>query len=127
MVITNEMKLRLAELIEEAIQMDFKYVHLSGNLADSIEIYQDFYYYIDDKTGELVRFDKVIVDVTAPRYSISTFLRTGAVIYTGRGSYASTVDKKGGFTGKHKNYAERAIFLAISAWLREYNLEASII
>lgn len=127
MVITNEMKLRLAELIREAIGTNFEYVHLSGNLVNTIEIYQDFYYYIDEKTGELVRFDKVIIDVIAPRYSISTYLRTGAIVYTGKGSYASTVDKHGGFTGKHKNYAENAISLAVSAWLREYNLEANIL
>ena len=126
MVITEEMKFRLAHLIEQAIKNDFKYVHLSGNLMDSIDIYQDIYTYIDEDSGKPVRSEKIIVDITAPRYSIATFLRTGAIIPTGRGSYASTVDKKGGFTGKHKEYAERAISTAISIWLKEYNLEGMI-
>lgn len=126
MEITTEMKQRLAELIVDAIKNDFEYVHLSGNLMDTIEVYSDFYTYTDPKTGKTINQEKIYVDIPAPTYDRKLFYKTGAVVYNGKGSYASTVNRTGGFSKKHKDYAERAIQVAISIWLKEYGLEGMI-
>lgn len=126
MEITTEMKKRLADLISDAIKTDFEYVHLSGNLMDSIEIHTDLYTYTDQKTGKLVKQERVVVDIPAPTYNKAIFFKTGALVYNGKGSYASTVNRTGGFSKQHKNYVERAIQTAVSVWLREYNLKGKI-
>ena len=126
MEITYEMRERLAELIFEAISTDFEYVHLAQNLVATMNIYSEIVAYIDPDSGEKVTVDKVVLDIPAPRYSISTYLRTGAVVYTGRGSYANTVNKHGGFSKKHKNYVEKAIAVAINRWLIEYGLKGVV-
>ena len=126
MEITYEMRERLAELIFEAVSTDFEYVHLAQNLVATMNIYSEIVTYVDPDSEEKVTIDKVVLDMPAPRYSISTYLRTGAVVYTGRGSYANTVNKHGGFSKKHKNYVERAISVAINRWLMEYGLKGVV-
>jgi hypothetical protein len=126
MEITNEMKMRLAELIFEYIDLNFDQVHLSGNLTSTMNIYTEIQQDLDPETGETIASEKIIIDIPAPRYSIPKYLKTGVIVYNGKGSYANVVNKYGGFTGVHKNYVENAIELAISQWLREYDLKGTV-
>ena len=54
------------------------------------------------------------------------FRKEGAIVYTGKGSYAEAVNKKGGFSGSHKNYVERAIELAIFTWMKSNGIKGRI-
>lgn len=108
-MITDVMLRDLAETIKSLIQADFKDIYLSGNLRDTISV---------ERAENGFR---VIVD--ARMYDIDKYLKDQVIIYEGEGSYASQVDKTGGFSGKHKNYVDRAIKEGISVWLKKHNLK----
>ena len=53
--------------------------------------------------------------------------KEGVIVpYEKGGSYASQVDKTGGFSGKHKGYVDKCIDLAISQWLTKYRINGRI-
>ena len=93
---------QLADYIVEYIKADFQTIYLSGNLRDTITI---------EKTSNGYK-----IEIPAEMYDVQRFKNTGAIIYTGQGSYASEVDKTGGFSGKHTNYVDRAISLGLFKW-----------
>ena len=113
MVIDDEMKKKLALLIQEKIKQDFESVHLTGNLMNSIHI---------EQSG-----DSILINVDAPTYDISRFKKEGVIVYNGLGSYAQEVDDTGGFSGKHKDYIERAINDAINDWMSFYGIKGRIL
>ena len=93
-------KVQLALLIKEEIEKEFAFVHLSGNLADTIEIRQ---------TAKGIE-----VEIPARKYDIAKYLKTGEIsYYDGDESYASQVDESGGFSGLHYGYIDRCIAQAI--------------
>lgn len=97
----------LAEKIKENIRKEFKEIHLSGSLMDTI------------------RVEKILsgfnVEIPAEIYDLNKYRSEGVVIYTGQGSYAQAVDVGGGFSGMHKNYVLNAIMDAIEDWKKEIN------
>lgn len=103
---------KLAQKIRNKIKEDFKDIHLSGNLMDTITIEQ-----IPDGYR---------VTVNAKMYDISKFKKEGIIVYNNKGSYAQEVDVTGGFSGKHKDYIERAVTESLQEWLRENNLDAEV-
>ena len=105
--------LDLAKKIEENLKKEFELVHLSGNLMDTIEI-------IPSENG-------FYVDIPAEIYDIQNWYNNGLIVYTGDGSYAEEVDVQGGFSGKHKEYIERAILESIREWLVENELRARMV
>ncbi len=88
-------KLKLAELIVERIKKDFEEVHLSGNLASTINV--------------RVVGNNVEIEIPASMYDVQKYLEEGVFIFTGEGSYASEVDTYGGFSGKHTGFFERSV------------------
>ena len=101
---------KLAEKIKQKIINDFKEVHLSQNLMNTISV-------SSTPTGFLV-------DIPAEIYDLAKYYKEGVIIYTGAGSYAEDVDINGGFSGKHKDYIERAILESVSEWLAENELRS---
>ena len=102
MVNDSDMHL-LAMLIEEEIKQEFSSAFLTGNLKRTIRIEKN-----SDGGYNII--------IPAQRYDISEWKRTGVIRYV-PGSYADAVDKSGGFSGTHKNYAERCVKKAIDKWL----------
>lgn len=104
---------KLAEKIKEKIRNDFKEVHLSQNLMNTISV-------SSTPTGFLV-------DIPAEIYDLAKYYKEGVIIYTGAGSYAEDVDINGGFSGKHKDYIERAILESVSEWVAENELRSKVV
>lgn len=102
----------LANMIIEAIKGDFKDIYLSGNLRDTITLERS-------KNG-------FRIVINARIYDLVKFKKDNVIIYTGDGSYASDVDVKGGFSGKHKDYVERAIYKSIPIWIKKHNLKGVV-
>ena len=101
---------KLAEKIKQKIINDFKEVHLSQNLMNTISV-------SSTPTGFLV-------DIPAEIYDLAKYYKEGVIIYTGAGSYAEDVDINGGFSGKHKDYIERAILESVREWIAENELRS---
>ena len=110
---TQELLQKLAEKIKEKIKDDFKEVHLSQKLMNTISV-------TPTSTGFLI-------DIPAEVYDLNKYKKEGVIVYTGNGSYAEEVDVQGGFSGKHKEYIERAILESIREWLVENELRARIV
>ena len=104
---------KLAEKIKQKIINDFKEVHLSQNLMNTISV-------SSTPTGFLI-------DIPAEIYDLAKYYKEGVVIYTGAGSYAEDVDINGGFSGKHKDYIERAILESVSEWVAENELRSKVV
>lgn len=102
MVSSENMRL-LALLIEDEIKKEFTFTHLTGNLKDTIRI---------EKNGN----EGYNIIVSAKLYDIAKWKETGVKEYR-PGSYASQVDKTGGFSKKHKDYIDRCINRALDRWL----------
>ena len=104
--------LELAKLIHRELVEEFSTIYLSGNLRDTIKVSYD---------GK-----SATVEIPAEMYDLKLFKEEGAIVYTGKGSYAEAVNKKGGFSGSHKNYVERAIELAIFTWMKSNGIKGRI-
>lgn len=108
---SEESKRALANFIAQRIVDDFEFVHFSGNLANTIRIENDK--------------GKIRVIVPAVKYDLGAFKSRGVIIYQEeQGSYAEKVNKKGGFSKKHKGYVERAIGEGIEEWLAYLGIKA---
>lgn len=105
--------LELAKLIHRELVDEFSTIYLSGNLRDTIKVSYD------GKTAT--------VEIPAEMYDLKLFKEEGAIIYTGQGSYAEAVNKKGGFSKSHTNYVERAIELAIFTWMKNNGIKGKIV
>lgn len=102
----------LAEIIIKHFQAEFGTIHLSRNLIDTIRVYPI-------KGGYEVK-------IPAQIYDIGLYRRTGAILYVGNASYASQVDKDGGFSGTHRGYINRCINNAIQEWKAINHIKAEI-
>lgn len=111
-MITQEDKRLLADLIVEYIKKDFAYIHFSGNLSATIQIEED-------ASG-------LRVIVPAEKFDIGMYKAKGEIVYTHNGSYADSVDREGGWSGRHKNYIEKSIKAAIYRWLLERKIEGKV-
>lgn len=103
---------RLATLIVEEIKKEFESIHLSMNLVNSIKIY--------DNDGKLT------IEIPAQMYDIKKYKSSGVIIYNRKGSYASEVDKSGGFSGKHTDYVNKCINVAINRWMKEEKINGKV-
>lgn len=112
--ISNQKMLELAQLIEYFIKWNFQTVYQSGNLRDT--------------TNVSPSSEGYIVSVPAQRYDEEIWREKKMIVYTHNGSYAQQVDYTGGYSGKHIEYAEIAINLAIQQWANEngYDVEVKI-
>lgn len=109
--LSNKSKQRLARTIADKVRDDFLETHLSGNLMRTVSTYHG-------GGGDF------IVSIPALRYDLELYRKKGVIVTTpGKGSYASEVDMSGGFSKKHKNYAERAVFSGIEAWMSKCGFE----
>lgn len=104
---SNEQKVWLANAIKEEIRKDFQLIHLSGNLANTIEI-------------EVVNQSTIRIKVPAKTYNIYLYQKKGVIVYNNKGSYASDVDINGGFSGVHQNFLERAVMAAIERFIAQF-------
>lgn len=113
MKVTEQMKLDLAELIVQSLQKEFEIVHYTGNLMNTIKI-------IETENG-------VAVEIPAERYLFSAYRKKGVIVpYGFGGSYASKIDKTGGFSGKHKGYVEKCINEAITKWMFKHQIKGRV-
>ena len=92
----------LKSYIIEQLENEFAEIYLSRNLIETI------------KVKEVT--EGYIIDIPAEVYDIVIYRDKKVVVYTGEGSYADEVDISGGFSGKHKNYVERAISKSMRIW-----------
>ena len=108
----------LSEIIVKNLLAEFEEKHLSGNLMESIRV-------------ESLE-DEIKIYIPAETYNMLEYFRTGAVVKTYRGSYASKLDEEGssfriypgGKTsnsfkanyGNHKGYIDRVINQSLREW-----------
>lgn len=102
----------LANYIIQEIKEEFSIIHFSGNLKDTILL---------EETED--GYDVVI---TAQLYDVEYFEQHGVIVYDREGSYASEVDKKGGFSRKHRGYINRCINTAIDKWMADNQYEGKV-
>jgi len=118
MAVTHEDLEQLALIIVKKIKEEFQSKHLSGNLANTVEIVN-----MDDK---------IQVIIPAKTYNMLTYQTKGVVIHT-HGSYAAKLDEEGSSfmaypngtrkgskrvkPGNHKGYVEKVINEAINEWM----------
>ena len=100
--------IELGEMIRKEIEKDFENVHLTGNLAKTIEVKYDN--------------EKVWVEIPADMYDLGLYLKNKVINFLGKGSYAQEVNKKGGLSKKHSGYVERAISNSIDMWVNKNNI-----
>lgn len=112
MVISEQAKRALADMIVENIRKEFANVHLSFNLVNTIVI--------EEHDGD------IRIRIPAQIYDVLLYKRKGVLSYTGSGSYANEVDISGGFSGKHKHYVDNCINNAIKQWMAFYRIEGTV-
>ena len=94
---------QIARLIKQKIQAEFAVIHLSGNLADTVEV---------KKTRR-----GWSVEIPAQMYNVDLYRHTGAIVYDEiDASYAAAVDETGGFSGTHVGFIGRCIKAAVQEW-----------
>lgn len=108
MIITRVDLLELAKKIQANIEKEFEYIHVTGNLMDTIQI-------IPSENG-------FYIDIPADMYDLKTWYEKGLIVYTGEGSYAQAVNEMGGFSHSHTGYVEYSIKKAIDEFLKEKGL-----
>lgn len=98
----------LANLVVDEIKEEFARIHLSGNLASNIKV--------------IFESDKLRIEIPADTYNVWLYKNRGIVVYNGKGSYASEVDTKGGFSGKHTNFLNRCVIRAVEKFMAQLNI-----
>lgn len=94
----------LALMVQSAAERDFERIFLSGNLRDTMSVRP-----AGDGSYEL--------EIPAESYDVGEFRKTGVIVPMNDGtSYASAVDRSGGFSKTHRGYAERAVLEGIGQW-----------
>lgn len=94
----------LADEIVRLIKADFKTLHLSHNLVDTMTVSEDD--------------EKIVIHIPAQIYDMYKFLKDKVIIYTGWGSYANQLEEEGSKIfkrqiGNHKKYISASIDGAI--------------
>lgn len=106
------MKKKLADAIARNVKKDFETYFLSGNLKNTLNV---------EPTRNGYR-----VNIPAERYDFKKWNKEGVIVYLGTGSYASAVDKGGGFSGRHKKYVSRSIETSIHEWAIKNRLKVRV-
>ena len=107
--VTDEMLFTLQNLIMNELNFEFIGKELTGTLRMSIK-------------PEKIE-DGIAITIPAPRYSKKILFEKGYIQYTGKGSYASQVDKRGSWFNNHQGYVEECVQKAIKKWIAFYNIE----
>ena len=109
---TRKMLLSLQDMIMNEFDMEFLGHELTGNLRKSIR-------------PEITE-NGIAIEILAPRYSAKIWFEKGYQQFTGKGSYASEVDKRGSWFGNHEGYIEQCIDRAVKKWMAYYHIKARI-
>ena len=122
---TTDQLIMLSMIIVKNIKQEFMVKKLSGNLANTIEVYEDA--------------EGIHVHIPAKTYNMLKFQKEGILIHTSNGSYAQRLDNSGSEfyyydkeTGKktkikpgnHKGFVDKVIADSINEWRRLYNIDA---
>lgn len=115
------------------IKRDFRKIHLSGNLMDTITVewfssQRDHIIFGLVDPGEFLEkpVKVAIVHIPAVRYDLKRYREDMVVIHHPEwGSYAQEVNITGGFSGKHVGYVENAIYQALATSIRSAKINAS--
>ena len=118
MALTEEQKVMLALIIVKNIKEEFMIKKMSGNLANTIEVYE---------AG-----DGLHISIPAQTYNMLKYQKEKVLVHTSNGSYASRLDEEGSEfyvldkeTGKrhkikpgnHKGFIDKVIADSINEWL----------
>lgn len=115
------------------IKRDFRKIHLSGNLMDTVTVEwlsspQDHIIFGLIEAGEFLEKPVKVATVHIPavRYDLKRYREDMVVIHHPEwGSYAQEVNITGGFSGKHIGYVENAIYKALATSIRSAKINAS--
>lgn len=108
------------------IKNDFKKIHLSGNLMDTVWVE-------DVRSPSILECEfygtkpqkMAVIHIPAVRYDIKKYREEMVIEHHPEwGSYAQEVDVMGGFSHKHVGYVERAIYKALSTSIRSTKIIA---
>ena len=126
MDVNKELTKAFAYSLVDNIKKGFKTMHVSGNLADTIVVYETNNGYN--------------VEIPADKYDVWRFLYEGVIIPTNKGSYANTVDiyktlkVPKPHPNTHKNYVSKSIENTLKTFprvvkdkFRKSNIEVSSI
>lgn len=97
----EQMLEQLAHIIIKNIKEEFAIKHLSKNLMNTLKV---------ESGGENI----VKVHIPAEIYDIAEYKSKKIIKYTGKGSYASDLDKK---SKNHTGYIDKVINKSIQEWL----------
>lgn len=126
-IVMKLFKEKFAKETKKNIKNDFKKIHLSGNLMDTvwIEYVADPSILDCDLYG--TKPQKIaVIHVPAVRYDIKKYREEMVIEHHPEwGSYAQEVNVLGGFSHKHVGYVERAIYKALSTSIRSTKIIAS--
>lgn len=103
----------LGYYIKEAIQEEFRFIHLSGNLANTVKI-------------EIVDNKKVKVVIPAETYNLAEYRKNKVIVHDHKGSYADIVNKTGGFSKTHQNFVDRCTQTGLQKWLATKNEKVKV-
>lgn len=119
MELTHQDLEELTWIILEKLKEEFQTKYMSKNLVNTVEV----------KNQD----DKIEIIIPAKVYNMLKFQKEGVVIHTGKGSYASKLDKEGSEfyaypqgtkkgskrvkPGNHKDYVDRVIEKAVNEWM----------
>ena len=90
---------KLASIIIANIKEEFALKHLSGNLVKTIKV---------ENLG-----NQINIIIPAEIYDILEYKKTKVIRYTGKGSYASSLDEK---SENHTGYVDRVINKSLEEW-----------
>lgn len=99
----EKLKESLANILAEQFRLEFKSIHLSGQLLRSIDVSTD---------GE----GNYQVKIPPQIYDIGFYRKYGIIKNISPNSYAIEVNLTGGFSGMHKDYLAHCLNRAIMAW-----------
>ena len=96
----DQMLEQLSSIIIKNIEEEFAIKHLSHNLVDTIKI----------EYGN----NEIKIHIPAEIYDVEEYKTKKVIRYIGKGSYASSLDKK---SDNHTGYIDRIINNSIQEWL----------
>lgn len=109
---TKAKLLALEDMIMNELNLEFLGHELTGTLRMSIK-------------PEITE-NGIAIEIPAPRYSKKIYLERGYIQFTGKGSYASQIDKSGSWFNNHQDYVNKCIDKAMKKWMAYYGIQAII-
>lgn len=121
----------IIECIQKAVLDEFKTLHFSGNLMDTIEmafspVQEEFKLFIKAPVYDIAYYKKTGIIIPPKNKTTNNKKTWKSKNVVRHGSYAEQVNIYGGFSHKHKDYVERCIEKGYEMWKEKQSKELQI-